>query len=194
MSDAIMYILRDYIPRTSAKIWQEISDRELCKPCKLSAAEGASCGACCSELFAAGDLSRIPAGDTHKYYIPAKPTKMTRAEFIDHLREQKIETESDYHDRFDRNYSGDFPVDPCSAYSGFEWKCLTDVDRFYSLDECIARVTQLEPVFFYEYSGITDLEKNKTLHTLDRRIPKDISAHYAKKLNLINNRIFEELI
>jgi superfamily II DNA or RNA helicase len=191
MNDAIMYVLRDHVPRTYSKIWQEISDRELYT--SIGKTPWASCGAACGNLYKQGKLSRENSDGIYRYFIIAVTRRMTTKEFIQTLRENLIETESEYRVFYEDNYCDEYPINPCEKYKGFSWKHLAKISKFYTLDECIARVRQLEPVFVYEHRGLTDLEKNKLLHILDNKIPKDMHAHYEKKLNLINDNIFKPL-
>ncbi len=187
MSDAIVYILRDHIPRTANKIWQEIADRELYET--FGKTPEASCQSYCGKLFKSGKLKR--QGSPFEYYIP-QISKLTTDEFIQELIRRNIETEEGYRIEYDPYTDPKFPFDPIGQYPNFKWIDLL-VKKYYTLDECIARIKSLEGSVI-DRSLITDLEKNNYLSSIDPKIPKNLRVFYKKKLHQLNDIIFEELI
>ncbi len=186
MGDAILYILRDYIPRTTAKIWQEFTDREIYE--SNGKTPKASCSSQCGILFQQGKLQRT--GQPYKYYIE-RVCRLTPAEFIQELLNKNIETEEGYRIEYEPYANPNFPFNPADRYSGFEWKHLL-LKKYYTLEECVARLAELESSVL-ELGLITDLEKNNYLSDIDPKIPKNLRIFYRKKLYTLNNAIFKEL-
>ena len=68
LKEAILYVLRDQVPRTSKKIWQEIYDRELWKS-PAGKTPNATCSAGCGTLFRKGGLQRKKYNNGFKYSL-----------------------------------------------------------------------------------------------------------------------------
>ena len=186
MKASILYILRDYIPRTVEQIWYEIKSSEIYKSSQIECIE------CCESLFNAGEILCMSS----KYYIK-KIIRMTLDEFIADLTNRNIKTESDYRRVFRGKYTKDYhPTYPIEIYKEFNWNMLTADEKYYSLEECKKRIKELESIFWKIWKldyGITSLDKNKLLNTLDKKIPSDVEAVYKKKLYEINETIFPNL-
>jgi superfamily II DNA or RNA helicase len=191
MPEAILYILRDHVPRKSSKIWQEIADRELYAPPNGGKTPKASCSRACINLVRQNKLSQQKEEGVCRYFIPKHPTKITACDFVELLRKNEIKDESDYNSFYCGNYSDTFPINPHDKYPSFCWSLLTAEEEHYLLEKCIQRIAELSPEFYRIPKGATDLEKNKFLHVLDKKIPKNLSSHYGKKLSLINEKLFQ---
>jgi len=187
MSDAIMYLLRDSVQRTPDKILQEILDREIYKSDNETTLN--TCIKLCKTLNKEHKIKR----NNDKYFILQKPKKLSTDDFIKSLQDADIETEQEYHNLYNGYYDNDYPINPCNIYNGFQWKSLIKEDNYFNIEDCIKRVKEVEPIFYIINKGITDLDKNKTLHDIDKKIPKDMFKVYGKKLYLINNNIFKEI-
>ena len=122
--------------------------------------------------------------------------KLTKAEFIDQLKELGVTNEFDYRLRFLGMYSLNFPLDPRKTYPGFKWGVLSkDEIATYSFKDCKNAIVKLmsTETISAEISNIYLMsDKVKKLREYDSNIPENLNdyeneAGYQFLYDLIEN-------
>jgi hypothetical protein len=192
---AILNVLSDYIPRTCNEIWDEICNRNLWKT-RSEKPQCASCVSACKKMASIGEINKDKDGEL--FWGKKCNIVVSIAEFCAELCDMGIYSESEYRENFARcGYSDCYPVNPQKLYTQFNWNMLlVDGVQLYSFDECVSamKLIQCKVRTSLGTKYCTNDQKNKIVHEMDERIPRDLVKYYglsdALELSKLNALIF----